>query len=65
MRLIAAANSAGSRRWIEEAGPPSSTSDCSPPTALATTGMPHAAASSATSPKLSLRLGTITTSAAR
>ena len=36
-----------------------------PPTALATTGMPHAAASSATSPKLSLRLGTITTSAAR
>ena len=35
----------------------------SPPTPLATTGMPHAAASSATSPKLSLRLGTITTSA--
>ena len=30
-----------------------------PPTALATTGTPHAAASSATSPKLSLRLGTI------
>ena len=29
----------------------------SPPTALATTGMPHAAASRATSPKLSLRLG--------
>ena len=37
----------------------------SPPTALATTGMPHAAASRATSPKLSLRLGTTTTSAAR
>ena len=34
------------------------------PPRSATTGMPHAAASSATSPKLSLRLGTMTTSAA-
>ena len=43
---------------------PWSTSDCRPATALATTGMPHAAASSATN-RSSAPAGTMTTSAAR
>ena len=44
---------------------PSSTIVMSPPTPLAITGTPQAAASSATRPKLSLRDGTMTRSAAR
>ena len=59
------ANADGSRSGTRKPLSPSSTSVSRPPTPLATTGMPHADASSATSPKLSLRLGTTTTSAAR
>ncbi len=44
---------------------PSATATVNPPTAAATTGVPAAWASMATSPNDSLKLGTATTSAAR
>ena len=60
-----AANTAGSRPSTRKPVRPWSTSVRSPPTAAATTGVPQAAASSPTRPNDSLRLGTITRSAAR
>ena len=61
----AAAKSAGSRSSTRKPVTPSSTSVRSPPTAAATTGVPQAAASRATRPNDSERLGTTHTSAAR
>ena len=60
-----AAKSPGSRPSTRNPVTPSSTSVVRPPTADATTGSPHAAASRATNPKDSERLGTTHTFADR
>ncbi len=59
------AHSRGSRPSTSSPVSPSLTIDRSPPTDAATTGVPQAAASSATSPNDSVRDGTRHTSAAR